>query len=122
MFQAVGAVCGMTATQLSHLGYIARSFSMDDISCLNLDDNVVAVLGYIHGWTQEQVRALYLYIPLSVEFFLHCLYKHEKNHCSNKKNWVWTEAFLNISQNKWCFKQVYTRIVKKFQCQYKLFS
>jgi len=53
---AGGDVCALPASKLQQIGSVAYGLSVADIACLQeVDEDSVAALGSLHGWTQAQV-------------------------------------------------------------------
>ena len=53
-------MCDLPAFTLQQLGSVAYGLNVEDIECLkDIDEDNVAALGSLSGWTQQQVWATY---------------------------------------------------------------
>ena len=53
-------MCALPAFTLQQLGSVAYGLAVEDIECLkDIDEDNIAALGSLSGWTQQQVWATY---------------------------------------------------------------
>lgn len=52
---ASGDICNLNSAGIQDLGAIAYGLSVDQIACLNLDDDSTSALGELDRWSEAQV-------------------------------------------------------------------